>query len=78
VRLAGAVVADNKHALVVHRGVEGELPNHDPGDALRHLVGDDIGRDQLLPLVRSVGVEQLDDRLDGLELDEVPVAHGFL
>ena len=78
VRFTGAVVADDQDALVVDGHVERELRDHHLGEALRHLVGDDVGRDELLPLVRTIGVEQLDDRLDRLELDEISVAHAFL
>ena len=78
VRFAGAVVANDEHALVVDGDVERELRDHHLGEALRHLVGDDIGRDELLSLVRAIGVEQLDDRLDRLELDEISVAHAML
>jgi hypothetical protein len=78
VRFTGAVVADDQDALVVDGHVERELRDHHLGETLRHLVGDDIGRDELLSLVRAIGVEQLDDRLDRLELDEISVAHAFL
>ncbi len=61
VRLAGAVVADDQHALVIDRVVETELGNHEFGDPLGHIVGDDVGRDELLGLVRAPGIEQLND-----------------
>jgi hypothetical protein len=77
VRLTRAVVADHQNALVVDRLVERELRNHLLGDPLGHVVGDDIGRDELLGFVRPIGVEQLDDRFDRLELDEIAVAHVF-
>jgi len=61
VRLTGAVVADDQHALVIDRVVETELRNHELGDPLGHVVGDDVGRDELLGLVRAPGIEQLND-----------------
>ena len=61
VRFTGAVVADDQHALVIDRVVETELRNHEFGDPLGHVVGDDVGRDELLGLVRAPGIEQLND-----------------
>lgn len=61
VRLTGAVVADDQHALVIDRVVETELRNHELGDPLGHVVGDDVCRDELLGLVRAPGIEQLND-----------------
>ncbi|KFB73441.1 MAG: hypothetical protein AW09_001306 [Candidatus Accumulibacter phosphatis] len=78
VRLTGAVVADHQHAHVVDRLVEGKLRNHLLGDPLGHVVRHDIGRDELLRLVRTIGVQQLDDRFDRFELNEIAVAHVFL
>jgi hypothetical protein len=78
VRFTGAVVADDQDAFVVDGHVERELRDHHLGEAVRHLVGEDVGRDELLSLVRAIGVEQLDDRLDRLELDEISVAHAVL
>ena len=66
-RLARAVVADDQHALVVDRFVERELRDHVLGDPLRHVVRNDVGRDELLGFGRTIGVEQLDDRFDRLE-----------
>ena len=48
------------------------------GDPVGHVVGYDIGRDELLGLVRPIGVEQLDDRFDRFELNEITVAHVVL
>ena len=45
------------------------------GDPLGHVVGNDVGRDELFGLVRAVGVEQLNDRLDRLELDQIAIFH---
>ncbi|MNL09362.1 hypothetical protein D3C87_1301210 [compost metagenome] len=75
VRLTGAVVADDEHALVIDRFVEAELGHHQLGDALGHVVGDDEGGDELLGFVRAVGIEQLDDGFDLLELNQVFVFH---
>jgi hypothetical protein len=77
VRLAGAVVADHQYAHVVDGLVEGDLRDHLPGDPLGHVIRHDVGRDELPGLVRPIGVEQLDDRFDRFELNEVAVAHVF-
>ena len=53
--------ADDQHTLVVNGVVEAELGNHELGDPLRHVIRDDVGRDELLGLVRASGIEQLND-----------------
>ena len=60
---------------MIDRIAETELGNHELGDALGHVVGDDVGGDELFGLVRSPGIEQLNDRFDLLELDQVSVFH---
>jgi len=46
---------------VIDRILETELGNHELGDPLGHVVGDDVGRDELLGFVRAPGIEQLND-----------------
>ena len=46
---------------MIDRVVETELGNHEFGDPLGHVVGDDVGRDELLGFVWAPGIEQLND-----------------
>jgi len=75
VGLARAIVADDEDALVVARGQELELGDDDVGELVGHAVGDDVGLDQAASGVLPVGVAELDDGLDGIELDQITVAH---
>ena len=77
-RLAGAVVADNQHPFGIRRPVEAQLRQDDRRQPFSHGIGDDVGAHQLLSLILAVGLAQLDDGLDGIELDEVSIEHGGL
>ena len=78
VRLAGPVVADHQEALVVRRLIELKLGNQHCGDLLGHLVAHHVGGHEPLRSRLVVGVAQLDDRLDRLELNQVAVDHRAL
>ena len=71
VRLTGPVVADDQDAHVVHRLVERQLGDHQLRDPRGHVVGNDVGRNQLLRFIRVVGVQKLNDRFNRLELNEI-------
>ena len=58
--------------------VELQLREDQVAELLGHAVGDDEGLDQATRLRCGVGLPELDDRLDRLELNEVCVSHGFL
>ena len=75
VRLTRAVVADDQHTFMVNGVVEADLRNHELGDPLGHVIGNDVGGDELLGLIGPPGVEQLTDRFDLLELDQITVFH---
>ena len=75
VGLTGTVVADDQHTLVVDGVVEADLRNHELGTPLGHVIGNDIGCDELLCLIGSPGIEQLNDRFDLFELDQITVFH---
>jgi hypothetical protein len=51
------------------------LREDNAGQLLGHVVGDDVGLDQLPRLLLLVGFLQLNDRSDRLELDQIPIAH---
>lgn len=74
-RLTGPVVANNQHALVVHSLVERKLGDHLLGDPLGHVVGNDVGRNKLLGLIRTIGVQKLNDRLYRFKLNKIAKAH---
>ncbi|MEI2688594.1 MAG: hypothetical protein V9H69_02355 [Anaerolineae bacterium] len=76
VRLAGAVVADDQHPLVVHRPVDLQLLEHQVDQLIGHAVRDDVGLHELGRLLPGVSLAQLDDALDRVELDQVAVFHG--
>jgi len=78
VRLAGTVVTDDQHAFVIDRRIERQLRNNQLFDALGHVIRNNVGRDQFVRCLRPIGVEQLDDRFNRLELDEIGVAHACL
>jgi Arc/MetJ family transcription regulator len=75
VRLTGAVVADDEEALVVGRRLELKLREHQVRELLAHPVGDDEGLDKATGTGRAIGFAELNDGLDGVELDEVRVVH---
>jgi hypothetical protein len=72
VRLAGPVVADDKDAFGVEVR-EVQVRSDDIRELACHRVADDVGTDKTFGLVRLVGVAQLDDRLDRIELDQLAV-----
>ncbi|GIW56386.1 MAG: hypothetical protein KatS3mg082_2790 [Nitrospiraceae bacterium] len=74
-RLAGAVVAHDQQPSVVGGMVELKLGDDEGGQPLGHLVGDDVGADQLPGTRGLTGVPQLDHGLDGLELDQLSIFH---
>ena len=76
-RLTGAIVTYDKHALVVDRFIERKLRDHLFGNPLRHAIGYDVGCDESRRRVGPVCIEQLNDRFNRLELYEIPVAHVF-
>ena len=73
VRLTGAIVADHEQALVVHGVVELELGNDQINELIRHLRRNDVCLDKLPSGGCLVGVPQLNDRFNGVELDQVPI-----
>ena len=75
VRLAGAVVADDEEALVVRRRLELKLGEHEVRELLAHPIGDDEGLDEATSTGLAVGFAELNDGLDGVELDDVRVVH---
>ena len=75
VRLAGPVVADNQYAFVIDGFVKRQLRDQLFSNSFSHVIGNDIGADQLLRLVGPIGVEKLNHGLDRLKLNEVAIVH---
>ena len=75
VRFTGSVVTDNENTCVVYRLVKRELGDHELRDPPGHVVGNDVGRNQLLRFIRTVGVQKLNDRFYRLELNKIVIAH---
>ena len=71
VRLAGSVIADDENAFVVRGLAELQLRKHELAEQLGHAVGNDERLDQATRICGGVGFSELDDRFNGLELNEV-------
>jgi hypothetical protein len=76
VALAGSVIADDEQPLVVGGREELEIRDEQFVQLLGHAIRDHERLDQLPHGVGRVGLLQLDDRLDGLELDQLGILHG--
>jgi len=76
VTLACATVADDQDALVVGSFQKLKIGDHQIGELLGHPVRDDEGLDELAKIIGRVCLLELDDRLDRLEADKIPILHG--
>ncbi len=77
-RLTGAVVADDHETPVVGRILELKLRDDEVTQLLGHAVRDHKGLDKTLGFLLGIGLSKLDDRLDGVKLNEVGVFHRCL
>ena len=78
IRLLGAMLGDTvreQNGEQVYGLVERKLGDHLLGDPLGHVVGNDIGRDKLLGLIRTIGIQKLNDRLYRFKLNEIAIMH---
>ena len=69
VTFSGAVVADRQDALIIGRLIKLEVREDESRQPFRHLVGNDERGNKLLRLFDLVGMAQLYDRLNGVELE---------
>ena len=75
VRLAGSVVADDQHPLVVRRPVELQLRDQDGRELVGHRAAHDVGGDQPPRRRFLVRVAELHHRFDRIEPDQIAVLH---
>jgi len=75
VRLAGAIVANDHQSFVVPGRGKLQLGDDQADQNVGHAVRDDVGANQVRGLALVIGFPQLDDGLDGIELDQVFVFH---
>ena len=76
VRLARAIVADDKEALVVHPSFHLELGEDQPCQLIHHAVGEGVGLHQPAGLAHLGGFAQLDDGVKRFKLDKFAIEHG--
>ena len=68
-RFTRSVVANYEYSLMVNRFIKSHLGNDLLRDALRHVIGDDIGGDELHRFIRPIGIEELNDRFNRFKLN---------
>ena len=75
VALTCSVIADHQKPTIVCGLIELHMREDNPNQPLGHLLRDDVRGNQMLGFRQLIGIPQLDDILNGVELNQIAIFH---